>query len=61
MPLWTAALSCTACVGGTVFFLAMYRKNKKAGYIVFTVLAALLGLALFAYAGLALVLLGNRD
>jgi len=61
MPLWLAGLLIAVCVGAIVFFSVKRRKSKKAMYIVFIVLTALICAAMLGYFGLAWIFLTADD
>jgi hypothetical protein len=62
MELWLAVVLFFVSAFGTITAGMRYRKSKKRKFIVLMVVAALLALALLAYSGLTLILVGgDRD
>lgn len=59
MELWAAAVLIIVCVGVAVAAGMRYRKSRKTGFIVLTVVVSLLALALLAYSVLTLILVGG--
>ena len=57
MQLWAAAILFIICFGAVVIFKLLYDKNKKVRFIVMTLIAALLALALLVYSGLTVILI----
>ena len=59
MELWLAALLLIVCMGGAVVFTKQYCKSQKRYFLLLSVVAAILSLALIVYAGLTFTLLGG--
>lgn len=59
MELWAAAVLFIVCAVVAAAAGTRYRKSRKTGFVVLTVAASLLALALLAYSGLTLILIGG--
>ncbi len=55
MPLGAAAFLFFALAGGAAAFIHLYRKRKKARFIVLAAIASLIALAMLAYAVMTLI------
>ena len=59
MQLWVAAVFFIVCVSAAAISIKLYGKSKKARFIVLMVIVSLFAVALLAYAGLTIILLGG--